>query len=59
MPQLDITCHQVKSPVPGMGYVLSSHWPEGFSQIPQTLQPTANAIGYPPQHEEVELVPSQ
>lgn len=29
MPQLDISSHQVKSPVLRMGYILLSHWPRG------------------------------
>lgn len=27
--QLDVLCHQVKSPVLAMGYILMSHWTKG------------------------------
>lgn len=29
MSQLDIICYQVKLPVPEMGYIFLSHWPNG------------------------------
>lgn len=46
-----------KPPGPGVGYTPSTHWSKGFLEIPQTLQATASAIGNPPQHDEVQLVP--
>lgn len=40
MPQLDILGHQIKSPLPGMGYILLSHW-----SFPEKSQAIAKAIG--------------
>lgn len=49
MTQLGITWH-VKPPVPGMSYILLSHWPiESHKPTPHTtVQAIANAIGYSP-----------
>lgn len=46
MPQLDILCHQMKLLMPGMGYILLSHWSERYHGMPQTTQTMAKAIGY-------------
>lgn len=45
MLQLGNIYHQVKPPVPGMGYILS-HWLQGSHGFTQTSQ--AWAIGYSP-----------
>ena len=47
-PQLDILCHQVKPPVPGMGFILLSCWPKGSHGNLQT-QVVAKTIGCCPQ----------
>lgn len=48
MPQLDITGHQIKSPVPRIGYSLLSHCQEGYIEPPLTIQTISKVIGYSP-----------
>lgn len=43
--KLGISCHQVKTTLPGMVYILS-HWPKGFHGKPQTSQTIAKTICY-------------
>lgn len=45
-PQLDILCHQVKPPVPGMGFILLSCWPKG-SQTSQGIAKVMSAMTMP------------
>lgn len=48
MPQLDISCHQMKSLMPGMGYTYTSCWLQGAHGNPQTTKAIAEANGYSP-----------
>ena len=50
MPQLDILCHQIKSPVPRMGYILLSCWPKGdHDPCPTNIIAQCQGIGCSPQ----------
>lgn len=44
-PQMEISGHQMKHSVSGLGYILFSCWPMGSHGNPQTIQAVAKAIG--------------
>jgi hypothetical protein len=43
--QLDISCHQMKLPVLGIGYIPLSCWPKGSHGNSQTTQAVVRTIG--------------
>lgn len=46
MIQLDILCHQMKLPEPGISYIIFGHWVKEPSVNPQISHVIANAFSY-------------
>ena len=47
--QLNITCHQMKPPIPGTVYIKPRCWPKKHHGNPQITKAIAKVTGYSPQ----------